>query len=129
MQQHEAPAQHRQRNPIDAIRHVAQLLLIAEPGTASAMCVRTRWSADLSAAADALDDLPAPPDVAEQARIALEQARMAVEQGVGALGGVLAQVGVAQLVQARDQFAWHAGMIPLPDGRTLRFEGTLEVQE
>jgi myo-inositol catabolism protein IolC len=117
------------RAPIDAIRHVAQLLLMVEPTTAASIAVRSRWAEDLHRAANALEDTPSTAEAAEAARLALEAARAAVEQGVAALAGTLAQVGVATLVEARDQFAWHSGLIDLPDGRKLNFEGTLEVME
>jgi myo-inositol catabolism protein IolC len=116
------------RPPIDAIRHVAQLLLIAEPNTASATDVRARWAEMLQQASAALEDAPAAA-AADQALLALEAARAAVEQGVAALAGTLAQVGVATLIQAKDEYAWHSGLIDLPDGRKLHFEGSLEVME
>jgi hypothetical protein len=117
------------RDPIDTVRHIAQLLLMAEPGTAAAIAVRSRWAADLATAADALEGTPLSIEAAEQARIALEQARQAVWHGMGVISDDLAQRGVSTLIDGTDMFAHHAGEIPLPDGRTLRFEGTLEVQE
>jgi hypothetical protein len=129
MQAREAPVAEMRRNPIDRVRHIAQLLLIAEPGTAADLVVRRRWSAQLSAAADEMDGTPGPVDAAEQARILLERAKSAVAEGTAALGSQLADQAVTRLVVGADMFAHHAGVIALPDGRTLRFEGTMEIEE
>lgn len=129
MQAREAPFAEIFRGPVDRVRHIAQLLLIAEPGTAADITVRRRWSAQLSAAADAMDRTPLPADAAEQARILLERARAAVEQGTAALGAELARRATDHLVAGPDMFAHHEGVIPLPDGRVLHFQGTMEIEE
>lgn len=128
MQAHEAPATPAERAPIDAVRHIAQLLLITEPGTAASIDVRMRWAAQLHLAADRIEGVSSSLTVAD-ARAEMEAAREALRQAVRPAAEELIKVGTDGLIAGTDMFAWHVATVALPDGRILDFEGTLQVRE
>lgn len=128
MQANEAPATPAERPPLDAIRHIAQLLLITEPGTAASIDIRMRWAAQLHLAADRIEGLPSSMTAADL-RAEMEASREALRQAVRPAAEELIKVGTDGLIAGTDMFAWHTACVALPDGRILDFEGTLQVRE